>query len=82
MKTVTYSRDAARDLRRHGKMAARIRAAITGYAGDPKAHANNVKSLAGSSAKRLRVGDFRVIFDETETAITVTKVGPRGGVYD
>ena len=82
MKTVAYSRDAAKDLHRHGNMAARVRAAIRAYAGDQRSHANNVTQLVGSPAKRLRVGDFRVIFDETETTITVTKIGPRGGVYD
>jgi mRNA interferase RelE/StbE len=41
-----------------------------------------VKSLAGSNAKRLRVGDFRVIFEEGATEIVVSRIGPRGGVYD
>jgi len=30
----------------------------------------------------MRVGDYRAIFEETETAITVTKIAPRGGAYD
>jgi mRNA interferase RelE/StbE len=38
--------------------------------------------LRGSSLKRLRVGDFRVLFEETETEIIVTRIGPRGSVYD
>ncbi|WP_135470538.1 type II toxin-antitoxin system RelE family toxin [Crenalkalicoccus roseus] len=82
MKLVRYTADAARSLRRHGNMAARIRRAIGEYATDQAAHANNVRPLVGSSAKRLRVGDFRVIFEETETEILVTKIGPRGSVYD
>ena len=82
MKAVVYSRPAAKDLRRHGNVAERIRRAIREYAADPQAHGNNVTQLVGSPAKRLRVGDFRVIFDETATAIISTKVGPRGGVYD
>ena len=82
MKTVGYSRDAAKDLRRHGNVADRIRRAIREYAADPQAHSNNVSQLVGSPAKRLPVGDFRVIFDETATVITVTKIGPRGGVYE
>lgn len=35
-----------------------------------------------SSGLRLRVGDFRVAFEETANDITVTKVAPRGAVYD
>jgi len=29
----------------------------------------------------MRVGDWRIIFEETETELIVTKIGPRGGVY-
>lgn len=82
MKTVTYTLDAARDLKRHGNVAERVRKAIREYAADGIARANNVTQLVGSDVKRLRVGDFRAIFDETADTITVTKVGPRGGVYD
>jgi mRNA interferase RelE/StbE len=60
----------------------RIIRALEGYAADPKSHANNVTQLVGSNAKRLRVGGYRVIFEETDTDILVTKVGPRGSVYD
>jgi mRNA interferase RelE/StbE len=49
---------------------------------DQAAHANNVTRLVGSSGKLLRVGDFRVIFEESETEIIVTKVGPRGDIYE
>jgi mRNA interferase RelE/StbE len=41
-----------------------------------------VKSLVGVDAKRLRVGDFRVIFTETTDTITVLDIGPRGGIYE
>jgi mRNA interferase RelE/StbE len=82
MKSVVYTVSAAKDLKRHGDMAARVRKAIGEYATDGIAHANNVTQLVGSIAKRLRVGDFRVIFEESETTLTVTKVGPRGDVYE
>jgi len=82
MKTIEYGRDAAKALRKHTTMAARIRAAIEAYAADNQAHANNVTLLVGVDAKRLRVGDFRVIFIETETTITITKIAPRGEVYN
>jgi mRNA interferase RelE/StbE len=82
MKAVFYSKDAAKELRRHGKMAARMSKAITEYAAGAGAHANNVTRLLGSPYSRMRVGEYRAIFLETETTITVMKIGPRGGVYD
>lgn len=63
-------------------MATRARAAIEAYALDGAAHANNVTQLVGSTAKRMRMGDFRMIFEESETEITVTKFAPRGNAYD
>ncbi len=51
------------------------------YAADPEAFPK-VKTLTNSSAKRMRIGDFRVIFEETATELIVTKIGPRGGIYD
>ena len=82
MKVVRYSLGAARDLKKHGKMSARARKAIAEYAADVTAHANNVTQLVGSPAKRMRVGDFRLIFEETDTEIIVTRFAPRGGVYE
>jgi mRNA interferase RelE/StbE len=63
-------------------MADRVRKAMREYAADGVAHANNVTQLVGSSARRMRVGDFRVIFEQSETTLTVTKVGPRADVYE
>jgi mRNA interferase RelE/StbE len=52
------------------------------YADGTGAHTNNVKALQGSSALRLRIGDYRVVFSETETEIVVTGLGPHGRIYD
>ena len=82
MKPVLYTTEALRNLKRHSTMAARIRRAIEAYAADPTAHANYVTRLVGSSSSRMRVGDYRVIFVETEAALSVVRVGPRGGIYD
>lgn len=82
MKTVLYTRAAARNLRVHRNREKQIRAKIDQYATNPAALANNVIQLAGSAAKRLRIGDFRVLFTETETTITVLDAGPRGEIYD
>lgn len=82
MKPVVILPAAAKFLRRNRAEAARVIAKIEGYAADPVGLANNVKRLTGSTAMRLRIGDFRVIFEETETEIIVTKIGPRGSIYD
>jgi mRNA interferase RelE/StbE len=81
MKSVIYTRTAATALRRHANRAKLIQTKIKQYAEDAASQANNVKSLVGVDAKRLRVGDFRVIFAETNDTITVLDVGPRGGIY-
>jgi mRNA interferase RelE/StbE len=82
VKPVLYTLGALKDLRRYEATAKRVRKALGEYAADGKAHANNVTRLVGSPAKRLRIGDFRVIFEEDDERILVSKIGPRGGVYE
>ncbi|MFC5391637.1 type II toxin-antitoxin system RelE family toxin [Bosea vestrisii] len=79
MKTVTYTSAALADLAKHKNRAAKIMDKVDRYAATG---AGDVKQLVGSPAKRLRVGDFRVIFEEAATTITVSRIAPRGGVYD
>jgi mRNA interferase RelE/StbE len=38
--------------------------------------------LVGSPSSRVRMGDYRVIFVEAEEELVVTRIGPRGNVYD
>lgn len=66
---------------KHKSVAKRIMDKIDAYAEDPSAFAK-VKTLKGDAGKRLRVGSFRVIFEETADEIIVTGIGPRGGIYD
>ena len=83
MKTVTFTRQAAKTLRRiPANVAALIMAKIHLYAADPASLGNNVSKLTGRPGSRLRVGDWRVIFDEDGNVITVLKIGARGDVYD
>jgi mRNA interferase RelE/StbE len=82
MKTVRYHPDALKSLKRHGNVASRVRRAIEEYAAETGAHANSVTRLVGSNTCRLRVGDFRAIFEESEVEIFVTRIAPRGSVYD
>ena len=82
MKSVLYTRTAAKALRKHANRAKLIRTKIRQYADDAASQANNVKRLVGVDAKRLRVDDFRVIFTETADTITILEIGPRGGIYE
>jgi mRNA interferase RelE/StbE len=79
MKAVRYAPSAAADLRKYRSVAKRIMAKIDRYA---QTGAGNVTQLIGSEARRLRDGDFWVVFVETETEILVTKIGPRGDIYE
>ncbi len=81
MKTVLYTKLALRSLQAHSNRAKQIRSKIDQYAANPSTQANNVIQLSGSTAKRLRIASFRVLFTETETTITVLDIGPRGGIY-
>jgi mRNA interferase RelE/StbE len=58
-----------------------IREKIEQYARNPAELANNVKRLKGREGLRLRVGDWRVIFDESADTIEVLVIGPRGSAY-
>jgi mRNA interferase RelE/StbE len=82
MKTVLYTKAALRSLQAHSNRAKQIRAKIEQYATDPATLTNNVIQLTGSSAKRLRIAGFRVLFTETDTTITILDLGPRGEIYE
>jgi len=83
MPRVAYSRAAIKSLKRiPAKEAARIRARIAAYAADPASQKANVVKLAGRDGFRLRVGGWRVIFDNDGTVMAILAVGPRGGIYE
>ena len=56
----------------------RIRALVD----DPRPH--GVKKLAGGLGWRIRVGDYRVIYeiDDDRRVVTIAAVKPRQSVYD
>ena len=83
MKNVTYSKSAIKLLRRiPAKTARKIVSKIDQYAADPAGQANKVARLQGREGRRLRVGDWRVIFDEDDRVIAILEIGPRGGIYE
>ena len=60
-----------------------VKSKIEALAHDPFGAAN-VKQLVGEPGYRLRVGDWRVIYDvhAGRLVVRVLKIGPRGGVYE
>ena len=79
MKEIRYTSAAASDLRKYRSVAKRLMAKLERYG---QTGAGDVTQLVGSTAKRLRDGDFRMIFVESETEILVTKIAPRGQIYE
>ena len=79
---IELTKGAERALRRiHPKETERIRAAIDGLAENPRPQ--NSTHLVGRPVWRMRVGNYRVIYDITDgqLMVTVVKVGHRGDVY-
>ena len=83
MRQVVFTRAAEKALRRiPANTANTILSKIKQYAADPKSLANNVKKLRGRRGLRLRVGDWRIIFDDDGTVLAILDIGPRSGIYD
>jgi mRNA interferase RelE/StbE len=81
---ITYATQAAKPLLKMPRdEAKRIREKIEQVAEDPFASIPNAKKLQGRPGYRLRVSDWRVIYEinTEEIAIIVLKIAPRGEVY-
>lgn len=63
--------------------AALIREKLAQIANDPFVSIPNAKKLQGRPGYRLRVGDWRVIYeiDKEQIVIIVMKIAPRSEVY-
>ena len=61
----------------------RIVEKIKAVAADPYASHNNVTKLQGRDGYRLRIGDWRVIYElhDDRLELWALEVGPRGGIY-
>jgi mRNA interferase RelE/StbE len=80
---IRYSKPAAKALLKMPTNAAKlIRKKIEQYASNPESMANNVKKLQGRDGYRLRVGDWRVIFDRDGVVLDILEIGPRGSIYE
>mgnify|MGYP003296561381 CR=1 FL=1 len=73
---IHYSKQATKFLQKQPKQIQhRIITAIN------KLPAGDVKKMQGSTLYRLRVGDFRVLFNQTGEVLFIEKIGNRGEVY-
>lgn len=84
MYQIDYSRDAVKALKAMPRnLSLQVRGKIELLAAAPFAANNNVKKLVGREAYRLRVGDWRVIYEIEggRLVVRVLTVAPRGGVY-
>jgi mRNA interferase RelE/StbE len=61
----------------------RIVAKIREVAADPYAQNNNLTKLQGRDGYRLRVGDWRIIYElqDERLVMLVLEMGARGGIY-
>jgi len=81
---ILFTKQAYKALRKIPRNEAqRIREKIELLSTDPNAPNPNVKKLTGRSGYRLRVGDWRIIYEirKEELIILVLKIAPRGEVY-
>jgi mRNA interferase RelE/StbE len=82
MKRLIYTKAAQKSLSRIPvNIAHQIVAKIQQYARDPQSLERNVTKLQGREGYRLRVGRWRVIFDEAGNVFEILEIGPRGGIY-
>ena len=84
MYKIVFTKEAARAIQRMPQNVARsIREKLREIAQDPFASHPNTTKLQGRPGYRLRVGDWRVIYDikPTEVVVIVLKIARRGEVY-
>jgi mRNA interferase RelE/StbE len=81
---IAYTTQAAKSLLKMPRNSANlIREKLAQIANDPFASIPNAKKLQGRPGYRLRVGDWRVIYEinKDQVVIIVVKIAPRGEVY-
>ena len=73
---IQYSKQAVKFLKKQDKVTAkRIISAIN------ELPSGDVKKLQGKTGYRLRVGDFRIIFDKDGNILYIVQIGNRGEIY-
>ena len=79
--SITYKKSVAKDLSRLGKSEARR--ILDKIEKELSARADNYPLLKGAFAglRKLRVGDFRVIFAVLEREVLILRIGHRRDIY-
>jgi mRNA interferase RelE/StbE len=82
MRSIRYSRLADKALAQMPlSHAEKIEKKIEAYAINPSAFANQIKALRGTNVLRLRVDDYRVIFNEDFVVLDILAIGHRREIY-
>ena len=79
MKQVTFTKGALESLRKMQK--SRATAIINKIDAFASGQSVNAISVKGTDFIRIRVGNWRIILDDTGIVIAVLKIAPRGDVY-
>jgi len=78
---LVYSRRACRDIEAlDGGVRARLKAALERLSQAPQIHAHKLRNPAMGTYK-MRLGDYRVIFDIEGEDIVILRVGHRRDIY-
>lgn len=79
MKTIVWSPGARRALRGlPDEVARRVCAKLERYA---RTGAGDVRTLVESDLRRLRIGDYRVLFAEDVERLAIVRIGHRSSIY-
>lgn len=84
MYKIIFKKEAAKSLNRLPRNVAKtIHEKVEAIAADPYAEHPNAKKLQGREGYRLRVGDWRVIYEiqNEQLVILVLRIAPRGEAY-
>ncbi len=82
MLKIEIKKQASKELKRiQPKTRQRILDAIEKLAENPARTDLDIKPLTGSNYHRMRVGEYRVIFDQDGVILNIERIAPRGSVY-
>jgi len=79
---VEFTRSAQKEVKKLPPgIAKRVLTAIDGLSGNPRK--GHVRPMTGSKSWRLRVGEYRVVYDihDKKLVILIIRVRPRGSAY-